>query len=86
MSTIFEKEFQHNSQMKKVSISMKIKYHEVQRKQDHKKIRELQRQLWEITGEVDKGIDLDALKQVNEKFKKMDLVPAHYNYPELYYL
>ena len=65
---------------------MKIVYYEINGLKNGKKLREANRELWAITGELDENFDPGALKKVLDRFSLLDLVPTHYNYPELYYL
>ena len=39
-----------------------------------------------LIGIIEHKFDIMALQEVRKKYDKLDMVPTHYNYPELYYL
>ena len=47
-------------------------------------MREQERVLWLTSGFLDLGLDLDALKQVQKNYAKIDMVPEGYKQAELY--
>ena len=61
MSAILEREWQETARVKKLTLSMNIKYMEMQAKPDKKKIRVMQRELWELVGQFEKKLDPNAL-------------------------
>ena len=65
---------------------LKVVYYEINGLKDGKKLREVNRELWGINGELEENFDPEALQKVLDRFAQLDLVPGHYNYPELYYL
>ena len=84
MSAILEQELQETARVKKLTLSMNITYQEMQAKPDQKKIRVMQRELWQLIGQFEKRLDPNALQKVNNIFEKLDIVPKDYHYPELY--
>ena len=65
---------------------LKVVYYEINELKHGKKLREASRELWAIDGELSESIDPEALQKVRDRFAQLDLVPGHYNYPELYHL
>ena len=65
---------------------LKVVYYEINGLKNCKKLREANRELWAINGELEENFDPEALQIVHDRFAQLDLVPGHYNYPELYYL
>ena len=53
--------------------------------QDNKvKLRMYLREKWAIVGMMEKGLEFQTLLKLHEKFKELDLLPTHYDYPEFY--
>ena len=42
------------------------------------------REKWAIVGMMEKGLEFQTLLKLHEKFKELDLLPTHYDYPEFY--
>ena len=85
-SQMFEREFRQTLQKKKKQARLKVVYYEMNGLKDGKKLREANRELWAINGELEESFDPEALQKVRDRFAHLDLVPGHYNYPELLYL
>ena len=85
-SPSLEHEFQEIMKAKKKSVEMRILYyqHHGHGKVNEKMLSQLKREYWAMIGELDKNIDPAALNKVNERFAHLNLVPSHYNYPELF--
>ena len=83
---MFEREFKQTLQAKKKQAMLKVVYYEINGLKNGKKLREANRELWAINGELEENFDPEALQKIHDRFAQLDLVPGHYNYPELYYL
>ena len=49
-----------------------------------KQVRKADRLIWAVDGVVEKKLHVVVIADLLRKFKKIDVVPTHYNYPELY--
>lgn len=49
-----------------------------------KRLREAQRIIWAINGVLDHKLLVNPVRELLNHFKNQDVVPTHYNYPELY--
>ena len=47
-------------------------------------VREAHRILWYVEGIVGQDICVDIMDELLAKFRKLDLLPTHYHYPEIY--
>ena len=48
------------------------------------RVRDVQRGLWALHGVMDKKFLVCPIKSLLERFNQLDILPTHYDYPELY--
>ena len=48
------------------------------------KLRKYLREKWAVIGMYDHNLEFQPVLHVLSRFVRLDLVPAHYNYPEFY--
>jgi len=51
---------------------------------DKKNAREAERVLWALNGVLDQKLLVNPVREMLNHFKKVDIVPTHYHYPEFY--
>ena len=49
-----------------------------------RRLRVYQRNLWSITAMLDHNFEIQAVDTVVSKYKRLDLVPTGFSYPEFY--
>ena len=59
---------------------------EPNQKKAEAKVREADRVLWAVKGILELRVQVNVILGLLMKFRKFDVVPTHYNYPELFYL
>ena len=66
--------------------AIKERYKERVSKKAKQKVREADRILWAVKGIIEHKLLFNVITGLVVKFRRLDIVPTHYNYPELYQL
>lgn len=80
------KELAYQENLKKIEESILQRIEQYKSKNDKKMLRHYERSLWALNATKLFNIDMKAILPLFTKFEKLDLIPTHYNYPELYQL
>jgi hypothetical protein len=74
--------------MKNHLTAMKLKYERrlqaYQESGDKANAREAERVLWALNGVLELKLLVNPVRELLQRFKRLDLVPTHYKYPEFY--
>ena len=66
--------------------AIKERYARVESKEAIQKVREADRILWAVKGIIEHKLIVSVITGLLVKFRRLDIVPTHFNYPELYHL
>ena len=82
LAPAYEEKLQQHMRNAKHRIMRKIQKHQMLRRED--RVKHYQREMWAINGMLEKNFDFCVILEVYNKYKRLDLVPTHFNFPEFF--